>query len=288
MTSIAFLGLGAMGARMAARLQAAGHQLTVWNRSPAAAEALLSRGARAAATPEEAARGAQIVIAMVRDDEASRQVWLHPASGALRGAAPGALLLESSTLTPAWIVEWAGRVRAAGAVPLEVPVVGSRPQADAGQLTVLAGGDAVAIERAAPVLQAYAAAVRHVGPLGQAAIMKLAINALFATQVAAVAELLGWLGRAGLEVERALEVLRALPVMSPAAAVAAGSMVTRQFAPLFPVELVTKDLRYALQSAATQGAALPLTGQVQEAFRRAEEQGFGAEHLTAIARLYQA
>ena len=105
MSNIAFLGLGAMGSRMAAHLIKAGHKLTVWNRTPKAAEALLAAGATWAKTPAEAARGADFVIAMVRDDAASRSVWCDPATGALAAMQPGAIAIESSTLSVCWMRE---------------------------------------------------------------------------------------------------------------------------------------------------------------------------------------
>ena len=105
MSKVAFLGLGAMGSRMAANLMKAGHMVTVWNRSPAAAEALVASGARRASSPKEAAEGGDFVFAMVRDDNASQNVWLDSTNGALAGMHPGAVAIESSTLTPEWIRE---------------------------------------------------------------------------------------------------------------------------------------------------------------------------------------
>jgi 3-hydroxyisobutyrate dehydrogenase len=286
MNRIAFLGLGAMGTRMATRLITAGHELTVWNRTPSAAQGLVSLGAHQADTPGEAVRGAEMVISMVRDDEASRAVWLDPEDGALAAARVNTVIVESSTLTPAWVAEWAHAARALKVQPIDAPVVGSRPQAMAGQLVVLAGGDTGAIAHITPVLQAYAAAIHHVGPTGCGATLKLAVNALFATQVAALAELFGWLNREGINPANTLEVLRSLPLTSPAAAAAAGSIVTQQFAPLFPVELVEKDLSYALSAAHTAGAILPTIERVRELYVRAREGGHGGAHITAVSQIF--
>jgi 3-hydroxyisobutyrate dehydrogenase len=190
---IAVLGLGAMGSRMAARLLGAGHQVSVYNRSAGPAHDLVAAGAVAGKTPRAAAEGAEIVIAMVRDNEASRAIWCDEQDGALRGFGAGAIAIESSTLTPGWVRELGAEVQQAGARFLDAPVVGSRPQADAGQLIHLVGGDADIFDRAKGVLSALGGAAHHVGPVGAGARLKLAVNALFGVQVAALAELLALL-----------------------------------------------------------------------------------------------
>lgn len=134
MSKVGFLGLGAMGSRMAANLLKAGHTVTVWNRSPEAAEALVASGARRASSPKEAAEGGDFVFAMVRDDKASQNVWLDATNGALAGMRSGAVAIESSTLTPEWIRELSQHFRAKGISLLDAPVSGSRPQAETAQL----------------------------------------------------------------------------------------------------------------------------------------------------------
>jgi 3-hydroxyisobutyrate dehydrogenase-like beta-hydroxyacid dehydrogenase len=277
---VAVLGLGAMGARMAARLIAAGHRVTVWNRTPAASSALARQGARAAATPADAVAGAALVIAMLRDDEASRAVWCDERSGALRGLAANALALESSTVTVDWVRTLAAQVTAAGARFVDAPVVGSRPQADAGQLTYLLGGAAADVERALTVLRALGSAHLHVGGVGSGAALKLVVNALFAAQVAAFAELLPTLAAAGVDRPHAIEVLGQTAVASPAMRGAAAMMLANQHAPLFTVDLVHKDLGYVATG------DLPVTRAVRDVFERAREDGMGGLNLTAAARLY--
>jgi 3-hydroxyisobutyrate dehydrogenase len=283
MTRITFLGLGAMGQRMAARLLDAGHTVTVWNRSPQAAVALRERGATVASTPREATEGAEAVVSMVFDDAASRSVWLDPATGALHGMARSAIAIESSTLSPGWMGELHAALAERGIALIDAPVAGSRPQAEAGQLIFMAGGSDAAIERIRPLLLAMGGAVQHVGPASSGAWLKLAVNALFGTQVAAMAELLTLLRGAGLDTERTLAALKAMPVTSPAAAGAAALMQARQFAPQAPVSLIAKDLGYALASAKQ---ALPLTQAVTARFTAAQDAGFGSENLVAVAKLY--
>jgi 3-hydroxyisobutyrate dehydrogenase len=284
MTRITFLGLGAMGQRMAARLVAAGHPVTVWNRSPQAAQALREHGAAVAATPREAAEGADVVISMVFDDAASRRVWLDSADGALRGMKASAVAIESSTLTPAWIGDLGAALAARGIAFVDAPVAGSRPQAEAGQLIFMAGGDAAAVERVKPLLLAMGSAVHHVGAVGSGAWLKLAVNALFGTQVAAMAEQLALLRGAGIDAERALAALKAMPVTSPAAAGAATLMLAGHFAPQAPVDLIAKDLGYVLASSAQ---PLPLTQAVAARFAAAQGAGLGGENLVAVSKLYR-
>jgi 3-hydroxyisobutyrate dehydrogenase len=151
MQRIALLGVGTMGAGMAANWLKKGFPLSVWNRTPARAEPLVAQGATLAATPHGAAEAADIIVAMVADDDASRAVWLGP-TGALESAKPGAILIESSTLTPDWVRELAGKARERGCRFLDAPVGGSRQAAAEGQLTFFVGGDAETVEAARSAL----------------------------------------------------------------------------------------------------------------------------------------
>lgn len=286
MNQVAVLGLGAMGSRMARCLIRSGHRVVVYNGTRDRALALGTEGATVADSPKEAAEQCAIVLAMVRDDDASRAVWLTPDTGAVYGLREDALAIESSTLSIRWVTELAGAIAAHGAAFLDAPVVGSRPQADTAQLIYLVGGDVTAFARAQPVLTSLAKAVHYVGPTGQGAALKLAVNALFGVQVAAVAELLAWMRGCGLDEHQTIELLGSLPVMSPAAKAAAASIFAREFAPLFPIDLMTKDLQYALAEARRANAQLPTTSAVHALFSEAHAKGFANDNLTAIARLF--
>lgn len=286
MTRVAILGLGAMGRRMARRLAAAGHDLTVWSRSGVPDE-LAELRERAVSTPREAAARAEVVLSVVTDDEASRFVWLTEGTGALAGLGAGAVAVESSTLTPAWVSSLAAQVQAAGAAFLDAPVVGSRPQADAGALVHLVGGAAVDVERARPVLSAMSSAIHHVGATPAGTVAKLAVNALFGVQVAVVGELMGFARRSGIEEAKLLEVMGSLPVMSGAAKVAGGAMAAGKFDPMFPISLVAKDFKYAVTAAEARGAPLPITQRTREVFEQAVAGGLGSENITAIVKLHR-
>ena len=291
MAKIAFLGLGAMGSRMATSLLKAGHTLTVWNRDDSRTHPLTAAGARKAATPYEAAKGCEFVIAMLRDVPASRSVWLDAGTGALEGMAPDAIAIDSSTVTVAWAKELARTVTTKGMRFLEAPVVGSRPQADAGQLIYLAGGEHSTFAEAEPVLKQMAGTVHHTGLAGSAAMVKLSVNPLYAIQIAALGELLGLISREGFDTARCAEVLTSTPSASPAVKLAAGAMLARNFAPLFPIELVEKDLGYTVETATAHGpnhppVHLPLVAAAQAIFQQAVQAGHGEDNITGVAQLY--
>lgn len=284
MAAVTVLGLGAMGSRMALALLRGGHAVTVWNRTTGRANDLAAHGAKVASSPSAAVTNADFVIAMVRDDEASASVWLDEHDGALAAMPVSAIGVDSSTLTSAWVVRLADRFYQAGRAFLDAPVAGSRPQADAGQLIYFVGGDAGVLAKAEPVLRQIGGAVHHAGPVGAGTAVKLAVNTLFAVQVAALAEVIAGLDASGADVARALEIFSTTPVCSPAAGAAAASMLARNFAPLFPVDLMEKDLGYAL---ATGGVpARPITAAARQAFADAKRAGLGDEHLTALVKLY--
>lgn len=282
---VAVIGLGAMGARLAANLLADGYQVAVSNRTTAAAAPLLEAGATLAASPGLAAAAADVVLVAVRDDQASRQVWTDP-DGVLQGLRPGAVGVECSTVSPAWVRELAGVAGTAGAGFLEAPMIGSRPQAEARALVHLIGGPEAYATEVAEVLGVSSARLHHCGPVGSAATVKLLVNALLATQVATIAELLGVAQRSGLDVDATLDLLTSLPVTSPAAARAGGSMARRTFSPNFPVELVAKDLRYLTELAGQLRGDVPMTSSALAGYRGLADSGHGQDDLTAIARSF--
>lgn len=286
MSRIAFLGLGAMGSRMAQNLIDAGHTVVVWNRDPAKARPLGDRGALVAGSPRAAAVGADAVIAMVHDDIASRSVWLDAEHGALGAMPKNAVALDCSTLTLDWVNELADAAAARGIAFLDAPVAGSRPQAEARQLIFMVGGAASTLAAVQPILQAMGGAVHHAGPSGAGAAVKLAVNAMFGVQVAALAELLGALRGAGVDVARAIEIFGQTPVASPAAKGAAASMLAGNFAPMFPVRLVEKDFGY-IEALGTAGQ-LPIAQATRGVLRAAIAAGLGDLNLTGVAQLYPA
>ena len=284
MERIAWLGLGSMGRRMAQRLITGGHEVTVWTRSGA----VHPLRAHARTTAREAVRGADVVFAMLADDDASREVWLDRETGALAAMASGAIVVESSTLSPTFTRELAARAAEHGCGFVDAPVVGSRPQAEAGSLVHLVGGEPADVTRIRPLLAALGSAVHVLGASPNGMRAKLVVNALFAAQIALLGELLGTAGLGGLDPLALMEVLGTLPVTSAAAKLAGAAMCASRFDPLFPVALAAKDLRYAVAAAKALGAELPVTERVAEVFARADHAGLSADNLTAVAKLYRA
>ena len=285
MAKITVLGMGAMGSRMALSLIKAGHQVTVWNRSLHKTNAVRQAGAKVAKTPYDAAREAEFVISMVRDDQASKQVWLSD-TGALAGMENNAVAIESSTLSIAWIEELGQQFQQQGIAFLDAPVAGTRPQAEAAQLIYFVGGNAIAFKSAKPILQGMGSKIHHLGEVGAGMTMKLAVNSLFAIQVSAIAELINLMSQLRLNKAKAVEILSSTPVCSPAAQRAAKAMVAGNFAPLFPIELVSKDLEYAIASAQMNQIKLPSVVAAHQTYTTAVQQGYGSDNITGIAQLY--
>lgn len=286
MSKIGFIGTGEMGSRMALHLLNHKHELRVWNRTPEKLTSLIERGAQPAATPGLAAKNADFVISMVRDDDASRAVWLDHDDGALAGMAPGTVGIESSTLTVDWIKELASAFSERRIGLLDAPVAGSRPQADAGKLIYLVGGDEAVFEKAKPLLLSMGASAHYTGQSGSAAAVKLMINALFGIQLAAIGELIGFARRLGVDDERAIEVLTTTPVCSPAVKIASAAMLSGNFSPMFPIELVEKDFKYVVHTAASKKINVPMAQSAHKIFAKALTSGYGQDNITGVVKLY--
>ena len=285
MSKMAFLGLGAMGSRVAANLLKAGHELTVWNLVPEAANKLVASGAKTASTPQQAAAGNEFVMSMVSNDEASRQVWLDPTDGALAGMQAGTVAIESSTLSPAWVRQLAGAMCKSGVKLLDAMVSGSTPQAESAQLVFLVGGDEESVERAEPLLKVLGSSIQHAGPTGSGALAKLATNALMGVQLAALAELIGMLKRQGANPRQVLNAVSATAIWNAHLTRDTKSMLIANFEPQFPVKLLEKDLGYTVATAGGDAAA-PTVSAVRSVFRKAINENLGDLNVTAVVKLF--
>jgi 3-hydroxyisobutyrate dehydrogenase len=282
MQSIAVLGLGNMGSAMAARWLGQGFPVTVWNRSRAKADALAAKGAQIADSPRAAANVADVVVAMVADDDASRRLWLGD-DGALAGMHPQAVAIECSTLSPGWVRELAARARSARVSFIDAPVGGGPATAAAGKLTVFVGGEAAALEKARSVLTAVAARIHHLGPSGAGATWKLVNYMMAGAQLAGVAEGLVLAEKAGIDIAKAAELIAAGVTASPSVVGKLPRMVERRFdEPDVALRLVAKDQRYALALAQSLGMKLEMIAASAEIFRRAETEGLGDLDLAAV------
>ncbi|WBB68110.1 NAD(P)-dependent oxidoreductase [Micromonospora sp. WMMD812] len=273
MTEIAVLGTGRMGTPIAHRLLAAGHPVTVWNRTAARAEPLRRAGARVAATPAEAVRGVHLAVTMLTDPAAVDTV-LFGSDGAAAALPPGACLVEMSTIGPDAVRALARRLPDDVHL-VDAPVGGSVDAAAAGRLRILAGGPAAAVERVGPVLAALGT-VRHLGPTGAGAAAKLVLNTALLVGVAGVADALSVARAAGVGREAALDLLREGPL---GAAVARATAVDADF----PIALAGKDLGLVLGDLA--GTAVPLVRAAQAALAAAPDPAADIATLTTPALL---
>jgi 3-hydroxyisobutyrate dehydrogenase len=279
--AVALLGLGLMGTGMARNLLRAGHPLSVYNRSRRKAEVLEAEGARVAATPREAAEGAEVVISIVADDEASRQVWLGE-NGALAGLASGGLGIESSTLTVEWVRELAGAAAERGVELLDAPVTGSKLQAAGGELLFLVGGSEAGLQRARAVLEVLGRDIVHLGPSGSGTLMKLINNFTCGVQAAALAEAAAAIEAGGLDSEVALRLLVEGAPGSPLVGRLAGRMASREYEPHFALSLMVKDLDYARAEIGRLGVPMRTVVGARQVFIDAVEAGHGDLDVAAI------
>ncbi len=279
-TKIAFLGLGIMGSGMAARLLHANFPLTVYNRNPDKTKPLAAKGATVAASPREAAANADIILSMLADDEASRTLWLGD-NGALAGARPNSLLIESSTVTPTWIRELAAAAQQKHCELLDAPVTGSKPQANNGELLFLAGGSEPSFNRAKPLFAAMGRDAQLLGPTGSGALFKLINNYLCGVQLVSLAEALTLIERSSLDADRALALLTTGTPGSPMIKTLATRMAANNFEPNFALKLMDKDLRYAIAEAARDHVTFATGATAHHTLEQAIAAGLGDKDLSA-------
>lgn len=280
---VALLGLGTMGAGMAGRLLSAGFQLSVYNRSRERAKAIVDRGAYLASSPREAASRAEVVISMVSDDGASREVWLGE-NGALSGATPGSVLIESSTVSVNWVKDLAAAAETHGCELLDAPVTGTKPHAESGQLLFLVGGSAKALGRVTPVLSVLGRDAIHLGPTGSGALMKLINNFLAGVQVVSFGEALMLIAAGGLDASNAVSILADGAPGSPIFKRVAERIAADDFTPHFLLRLMAKDVSYAVEEAHHRKLDLPTASAALVALKQAVARGFGDQDFTSVVR----
>ena len=271
MTKVAFIGLGRMGHGMAGRYLDADFTVAVFNRSKAKAENLIARGARWASSPAEAADGADAVVTMVADDEASRHVWLGK-DGAAATMKAGSLAIECSTVSHRHALDMARELRSRGLIYIDCPVTGLPEAAAAGTLTLLVGADAVDLDRAKPYLAPIGNVVRHFGAVGTGTVFKLINNLMGAVQIASLAEGIAMAEQAGLDMNLVAEALATGAVASPQVIRHSKRMAARDFAGAsFTAALRYKDAAYAVALAESLLSDTPLVGRAAvEAYTRAK------------------
>jgi 3-hydroxyisobutyrate dehydrogenase-like beta-hydroxyacid dehydrogenase len=254
--SVSLIGLGLMGRPMGANLLKAGFALTVWNRTASRADELVAQGARLAKTPREAAAASDVLITIVSDPPALEQV-LWGAEGALSGLRKGSLYVDSSTVSPALERRVAAACAERGVEFLDAPVTGGTWGAEKGELVIMVGGPKETLSRVEPVFGAVAKRWFHVGPNGAGQTVKLAMNMLLALEVDALAEALALATAGGVSGESLVEIMQSSMGRAPLLDVKAPLMLTQKYKPSFPLRLMTKDLRLAMDLAKELHVDLP-------------------------------
>jgi len=279
--TLGFVGLGAMGGRMARRLLDAGHPLCGYNRTAAKATDLVRAGMILATSPREVAERSDVVFTMVTDDSALEAVACAP-GGLLAGWRPGAILVEMSTVGPAVVERLAAAVAARGGALLDAPVSGSPATLDAGQLSFMVGGDPAVLERARPYIEAIGPTITHVGRVGLAKSMKIAVNQGLAVQMLSFAEAVLLAEKAGVERARAVEVLLKSVIASPMVKYRGPFVLGMPQEAWFDVDMIQKDLRLALDMARASGVTLPSVALTHELMTAAKGLGLAKYDFAII------
>jgi 3-hydroxyisobutyrate dehydrogenase-like beta-hydroxyacid dehydrogenase len=287
MAKVAFIGLGVMGFPMAGHLaKRGGHEVTVYNRTPAkAADWVAKNGGKSAATPKAAAAGAEFVFTCVGNDDDLRSVTLG-AEGALAGMASGSVLIDNTTASATVARELAEAAKAKGVGFLDAPVSGGQAGAENGQLTVMVGGEQATFDKAKPVIDAYSKMVGLMGPAGAGQLTKMVNQICIAGVVQGLSEGIHFAKRAGLDVEKVVGVISKGAAQSWQMENRYKTMNVNKFDFGFAVDWMRKDLSIALEEARGNHAKLPLTALVDQFY--AEVQALGGNRWdtsSLIARL---
>jgi 3-hydroxyisobutyrate dehydrogenase-like beta-hydroxyacid dehydrogenase len=279
---VAFLGLGIMGRPMAANLAKAGHEVTVWNRTSGKDV----EGARTAASPAEAAQGAEVVWMCVSDTQAVESVLFGP-QGVEESLSAGMIVVDSSTISPTATLKFAERVRPRGVQYVDAPVTGSKVGAEGGTLLFIVGGEESAIEKLKPLFAAMGKKIFRMGETGKGHAAKLAMNLQIALIYEGFAEGLTLATKLGVDVEALMPLLNASMVHSGVVEYKAPFVLKRDFSANFPLRLMHKDVRLALSAAKEARIKLPALETVEEIYEMATEDGHGDLDYAATLTLLE-
>lgn len=282
-----FVGLGAMGAPMARNLADAGHDLTVWNRTPGKAAPFGDAGHDVADAPVDVAAAAEAVFVMVTGPDALREVTIGD-RGIVAGVTDETVVVNSSTVSAEAVEEVATAVAGAGGLFVDAPVLGTVGPAERGDLVVMVGGDDDAVGRVEPLLEVLGDPVLRVGGVGDATNAKLATNLLLGDMMQAFAEALAFASERGVDPGTFGEVVDAGVLASPLYSVKGEAIRDREFDAQFPVDLLFKDLNLALEAAGDEGVPLPATGATREAVSATRALGYGDQDVAALVKHLEA
>jgi len=285
--SIGFIGLGTMGAPMASNLLRAGYPVTVYNRTASKAAPLTELGATVAASPKEAAAGADVVITMVSNDDSIIEVY-EGDNGVLAGIRSGTTVIDCSTISPALVQRLAKQIAALGSSFLEAPVTGSSPAAIDGTLVFMVGGSAETLAQVMDLFDTMGKKVLHMGDNGSGAVAKLAHNTIVGINNLALAEGFAIAAKSGLPADRFLELVQLGSAGSKAAELKGRKIIEHDFTNQFSLALMLKDLKLASSLTDGSGIPAPMLNLAKSLFQAGQTQGFGDEDLSSIVKVYEA
>ena len=280
---VAFIGMGTMGAPMALNLLKAGHSVTVHNRTRQREEPVAAAGAKRAASPQEAATGAEIIITCVSDSPDVEAVTLGD-RGIIQSAAVGSIVIDMSTINPAVTQRLAATLGERGIRAIDAPVSGGSEGAKNGTLSIMMGGEAEDIARAMPVLQALGKTITHVGPIGAGQMTKAINQIIAAGTYFAVAEGMALGLKAGLDMDKVVQAVGSGAAGSWGLTHRSGNMIDNAYPLGFRMRLHRKDLKIALEAARQLGVTLPVAAYVEQVENGLIARGYGDEDVSAIAR----
>jgi 3-hydroxyisobutyrate dehydrogenase-like beta-hydroxyacid dehydrogenase len=281
MSAVGFVGLGAMGSRIAGRLLDSGNEVYGTNRTKPRAQPLIDRGLQWRDTPREVAAAAEVIFSMVTDDQALDAIS-SSRDGILAGLRPGTVYVDMSTVSPLASRRLAERVQELGAHMLDAPVSGSIPQAEAGTLAIMVGGDPEAFAKVESLLESVGQTVTLVGSNGQGLVLKLAINISLAVQILAFSEGLLLAERDGVDSKLAAEVMAATPIGSPMLAARVPLLLDLPEQAWFDVAMMQKDIRLALEAGDELAIPLPTAAAADQMLTKARELGYAHRDLAAL------
>ncbi|MGA8222048.1 MAG: NAD(P)-dependent oxidoreductase [Candidatus Acidiferrales bacterium] len=284
--TVGFIGLGLMGNPMARNLLKAGFPLVVWNRTPARAQPLVQEGAKLGASPSDTARQVDVLITIVSDPPAVEEVLLGP-NGAISNLKKGSVLIDSSTVSPELARRTASVCEGRGVGYLDAPVTGGTWGAEKGELVFMIGGKNEIFERVKPVFSAMGKKFFLLGPNGAGQTVKLAMNLILALQVEALAEALALVTRAGIEGERLVEVMQSSMARAGVLDVKAPLILKNEFPPSFPLRLMHKDIRLALDLAKQEGISLPAAAAAFTTYSAVKDAAKDDPDFAAVARYWK-
>jgi len=282
---VAFLGLGVMGYPMAGHLAAAGHQVTVFNRTSAKADKWVAQhGGASAATPAEAAKDAEFIFACVGEDDDVRQMTIGK-DGAFSAMQKGAVFIDNTTASADVAREIYAAANTHGLHFIDAPVSGGQAGAENGKLTVMCGGDEAAYNRAEPLMACYGARVTLMGASGAGQLTKMVNQICIAGLVQGLSEALNFGQKAGLDMDKVLGVVSGGAAQSWQMENRGSTMIRDEFDFGFAVDWMIKDLKICLAEAANNGAELPVTATVAQFYKAVSNKGFGRNDTSSLIRL---